>query len=135
METIPCTDSGFQLALLHTTTAKVALQLQLLPKTRQAIIPLLATLSVVPRPFLVDSELADQLFDQDRRPDISKFSVPFPSGDMMEFIIKFRPHVRQFLQSAHQLFEMHIYTMGDRYYAEKINKCVHIDAMVHLNLG
>jgi TFIIF-interacting CTD phosphatase-like protein len=42
----------------------------------------------------------------------------------MEFYVKFRPYVRDFLIGAHKLFELHIYTMGDRFYADKINKYV-----------
>jgi hypothetical protein len=35
----------------------------------------------------------------------------------MRMWTKLRPGVRQFLHRAHDLFELHIYTMGDREYA------------------
>lgn len=40
----------------------------------------------------------------------------------MRMMTKLRPYVRQFLKEANQMFEMHIYTMGDRPYACEMAK-------------
>lgn len=47
--------------------------------------------------------------------DISKGSLFLL--DAMRMMTKLRPFVRTFLKEASQLFEMYIYTMGDRPYA------------------
>jgi TFIIF-interacting CTD phosphatase-like protein len=73
-----------------------------------------------------DTELAGQLFGEDKTSalNIATLAVPIPGGAEVTIHVKFRPHVHEFLHEAHKLFELHIYTMGDRFYADMINKCV-----------
>ncbi|KAK9669778.1 hypothetical protein RND81_13G153900 [Saponaria officinalis] len=52
--------------------------------------------------------------------DISKGSLF--RLDMMRMMTKLRPFVRNFLQEASNMFEMHIYTMGERAYAIEMAK-------------
>ncbi|KAK4777924.1 hypothetical protein SAY87_018111 [Trapa incisa] len=40
----------------------------------------------------------------------------------MRMMTKLRPYVRQFLKEANEMFEMHIYTMGDKPYAREMAK-------------
>jgi hypothetical protein len=73
-----------------------------------------------------DTPWAGQLFGEDRASalNIATLVVPIPGREAATIHVKFRPHVHEFLHEAHKLFELHIYTMGDRCYADLINKCV-----------
>ena len=42
--------------------------------------------------------------------------------DFMHMMTKLRPYVRTFLKEASEMFEMYIYTMGDRAYALEMAK-------------
>lgn len=49
--------------------------------------------------------------------DIYSFVLP----DKITYYVKLRPFTKQFLSKMHQIYEMHIYTMGSRAYANVSN--------------
>lgn len=51
--------------------------------------------------------------------DIRQFSLP---GSDLLYYIKLRPGLNQFLKEVEELYELHIYTMGTRDYAEAVAK-------------
>ncbi|RUO95418.1 HAD-like domain-containing protein, partial [Jimgerdemannia flammicorona] len=51
--------------------------------------------------------------------DIRKFVLP---GSPLVYYIKLRPDLRKFLSEVTKLYELHIYTMGTRNYAEAVAK-------------
>ncbi|KAF2580250.1 hypothetical protein F2Q68_00003187 [Brassica cretica] len=44
-----------------------------------------------------------------------------------DFLVKLRPHLRDFLREANKMFTMHVYTMGTRSYAEAILEVIDPD--------
>ena len=63
------------------------------------------------------------------RPDVRTLLLPILLEDtnttkrrqvFLQHYIKLRPHVKEFLQEAHQLYEIGVYTAGTREYAEQI---------------
>ncbi|KAG0166824.1 Carboxy-terminal domain (CTD) phosphatase [Apophysomyces sp. BC1034] len=49
--------------------------------------------------------------------DIRKFTLP---GSLLVYYIKLRPWLYEFLDAVSRIFELHIYTMGTRHYAEAV---------------
>ncbi|KAF7720872.1 Carboxy-terminal domain (CTD) phosphatase [Apophysomyces ossiformis] len=49
--------------------------------------------------------------------DIRKFTLP---GSVLVYYIKLRPGLHEFLREISKIFELHIYTMGTRHYAEAV---------------
>ncbi|CDS11612.1 hypothetical protein LRAMOSA03875 [Lichtheimia ramosa] len=49
--------------------------------------------------------------------DIRKFTLP---GSSLMYYIKLRPGLSEFLEQVSKLYELHIYTMGTRHYAEAV---------------
>ncbi|KAH9602286.1 hypothetical protein KSS87_015447 [Heliosperma pusillum] len=68
----------------------------------------------------ISSEEEYLLSRTDSLQDISKGSLFLL--DMMRMMTKLRPSVRNFLREASQIFEMYIYTMGERAYALEMAK-------------
>lgn len=54
------------------------------------------------------------------RSSISSFSLSPPHTKRMMMYLKFRPYLKQFLERISVKFELHIYTMGSRRYADKV---------------
>lgn len=40
------------------------------------------------------------------------------------YYIKCRPYLKEFLEEIHKLYELHIYTMGTRFYADAVAKII-----------
>lgn len=53
--------------------------------------------------------------------DIDTFVLP---GSPLRYFIKLRPGLRDFLSSAAKLYDMHVYTMGNRPYADAVSKVI-----------
>lgn len=56
------------------------------------------------------------------RPDLPPGQRYPPGHQRQKYYIKFRPGLREFLQEAAQLFDIHVYTMGSRDYAIEVVK-------------
>ena len=54
------------------------------------------------------------------RPDI--FRISLPESPSQIYFIKLRPNLQAFLRRISELFELHVYTMGSRSYAEAVVK-------------
>uniref|UniRef100_A0A0E0L235 RNA polymerase II C-terminal domain phosphatase-like n=1 Tax=Oryza punctata TaxID=4537 RepID=A0A0E0L235_ORYPU len=69
-----------------------------------------------------ENELGIQSAAKEVVPDRSLFTL-----ETMQMLTKLRPFVRRFLKEASDLFEMYIYTMGDKAYAIEIAKLLDPD--------
>ncbi|KAJ2078652.1 CTD phosphatase Fcp1 [Coemansia sp. RSA 988] len=65
----------------------------------------------------LDNVVVEQAADRKLPSDIGSFYL---SDSVYQYFIKLRPGLRQFLESISQLYEMHIYTMGSRPYADAV---------------
>ncbi|KAI9469957.1 MAG: hypothetical protein EXX96DRAFT_612426 [Benjaminiella poitrasii] len=59
--------------------------------------------------------------NDDKVKDMSTFSL---DGSMNKYTIKLRPGLREFLNEISKFYEMHIYTMGTRAYADAVAKII-----------
>ncbi|KAI7899351.1 uncharacterized protein BX663DRAFT_521402 [Cokeromyces recurvatus] len=59
--------------------------------------------------------------DNDKVKDMSTFSL---DGSMNKYTIKLRPGLREFLNKISKYYEMHVYTMGTRAYADAVAKII-----------
>lgn len=63
----------------------------------------------------------DTFFNENKESELIKDIVSFELDDTPDrYHIKLRPGTREFLENANKLYELHIYTMGTRQYADKI---------------
>jgi RNA polymerase II C-terminal domain phosphatase-like 3/4 len=69
-----------------------------------------------------ENELGIQSAAKEVVPDRSLFTL-----ETMQMLTKLRPFVRRFLKEASDMFEMYIYTMGDKAYAIEIAKLLDPD--------
>lgn len=60
------------------------------------------------------------MIKQENSGDIRQFKLP--ESDSITYYIKLRPGLEEFLKEIEQLYELHIYTMGTRHYAEAVAK-------------
>ncbi|KAI8645739.1 hypothetical protein BD408DRAFT_411448 [Parasitella parasitica] len=65
-----------------------------------------------------DKRLKDAQFKKDDK-DIRQFTLP---GSDVVYYIKLRPGLAEFLNQVEEMYELHIYTMGTRAYAEAVAK-------------
>ncbi|PIA19725.1 hypothetical protein COEREDRAFT_95220 [Coemansia reversa NRRL 1564] len=65
----------------------------------------------------LDSVVVDQPGERKLPSDIGSFYL---SDSVYQYFIKLRPGLRQFLEAISRLYEMHIYTMGSRPYADAV---------------
>lgn len=54
--------------------------------------------------------------------DVHVFTLPHDDNTI--YYVKTRPHVQHFLQEARKMYELHIYTMGTRTYADAVAKAL-----------
>jgi RNA polymerase II subunit A-like phosphatase len=54
------------------------------------------------------------------QPDLEIYPVVLPESPDQIYYIKLRPHLREFMMSMASLFELHVYTMGSRSYAQTV---------------
>ncbi|KAJ2716494.1 CTD phosphatase Fcp1 [Coemansia spiralis] len=101
-------------------------KLSLIIDLDQTIIHANATLDPEFEPWLIDNYKSPEAMDTDdanqpaeRRlpPDIAAFHL---SDSVHRYFVKLRPGLRAFLEDLSQLYEMHIYTLGTRPYADAI---------------
>ena len=54
--------------------------------------------------------------------DVHTFTLPNDPDTV--YYVKTRPHVKEFLQEVRKMYELHIYTMGTRSYADEVAKAL-----------